>query len=111
MKNYYIDPIDRLFSDRVSGLASSVAYPFSKFTRLELDLSHLFIDRKYFDPPYDDSDNKITTAELSWVTDNILWGTTGPVNGKRYKVTLERTLNIYSKSIDYWAVQFDFRKY
>jgi outer membrane protein assembly factor BamA len=71
----------------------------------------MFIDRKYYDPPYDDSDNKITTSELSWVTDNILWGITGPVNGKRYKVTVERTLNIYTKSIDYWAVQFDFRKY
>jgi WD40 repeat protein len=111
MKNYFIDPIDRLFSDRVYGLASTVAYPFSKFSRLELSLSHMFIDRKYYDPPYDDSDNKITTSELSWVTDNILWGITGPVNGKRYKVTVERTLNIYTKSIDYWAVQFDFRKY
>jgi dipeptidyl aminopeptidase/acylaminoacyl peptidase len=111
MKNYYIDPIDRLFSDRLYGLGSTVSYPFSKFSRLELDFSHLYIDRKYYDPPYSDSDNRITTAELSWVTDNILWGITGPTNGRRCKITLERTVNIYSESVDYWALQFDFRKY
>lgn len=110
-KNYYIDPVDRLFSDRVYGLAGYAQYPFSKFSRVGLDISHMYIDRRYYDPPYDDSNNKITTAELSWVTDNILWGVTGPVNGRRYKVMFERTLNIYEQSIDYYAVQFDFRKY
>ena len=110
-KNYYIDPIDRLFSDRVYGFASSTTYPFSTFSRFQLDLSHLFIDRKYYDPPYDDTNNKIATANFAWVTDNILWGITGPVNGKRCKIDFERTLNIYSGSIDYWSLRFDFRKY
>ena len=110
-KNYYVDPIDRLFSDRFYGAMGMMSYPFSTFTRLELNLTHLYIDRKYYDPPYDNTDNRMSAAELSWVTDNILWGSTGPMNGKRYKVTLEKTLNIYENSTDYWAVQFDFRKY
>ncbi len=110
-KNYYIDPLNRLFYDRFYGGVASASYPFSIFTRLQLDISHLYIDRKYFDPPYDDSKNRITTAEFSWVTDNILWGITGPVNGKRYKVSAERTLNLNDNAIDYWAVTFDMRKY
>ena len=116
MKNYYIDPIDRLFSDRIYGAGSTATYPFSKYSRLQLDLTHLYIDRKYYDLnpvtyTYDDSENRITSAELSWVTDNILWGITGPMNGRRCKISLERTLGIHSNSIDYWALQFDFRKY
>ncbi|MBU1320684.1 MAG: hypothetical protein KKG33_03490 [candidate division Zixibacteria bacterium] len=110
-KNYYIDPKDRLFSDRFYGAAGSVQYPFSTFSRLQFDISHLYIDRKYYDPPYDNSNNRITTSAMSWVTDNILWGITGPVNGKRYKVTVEKTVPLYTKSVDYWAVEFDFRKY
>jgi outer membrane protein assembly factor BamA len=74
-------------------------------------VSHLYIDRKFYDPPYDNSNNKITTADLSWITDNVLWGVTGPMNGKRYKITLEKTLKLQSKSIDFWAASFDFRKY
>lgn len=110
-KNYYLDPIDRLFSDRFYGFSAAASIPFSTFTRVQVDGSHLYIDRKYYDPPYDNSHSKITTADVSWVTDNVLWGITGPINGKRYKITLEKAFKLQSDAMDYWAVQFDFRKY
>lgn len=110
-KNYYIDPIDRLFSDRVYGFTASAVYPFSIFSRLQFDVTQLFVDRKYYDPPYDDSDDRISIAEVGWVTDNVLWGHTGPVNGRRYKVTFEKTAPIFTDALDYWALQFDFRRY
>ncbi len=110
-KYYYIDAIDRLFSDRYYGAMFSAAYPFSTFRRLQLDFSHLYIDRKYYDPPYDDSYNKNTTATLSYVFDNVLWGITGPFDGTRYKLKAERTLDIYNSSISYWSTSLDYRKY
>jgi Tol biopolymer transport system component len=110
-KNYYIDPLNRLFFDRFYGSMATVSYPFSIFSRMQLDVSHLYIDRKFFDPPYDDSKDRITTADISWVTDNILWGITGPINGRRYKVSVERTINLHTNAIDYWATSFDMRRY
>lgn len=110
-KNYYIDPINRLFYDRYYGAMATASYPFSIFSRTQLDISHLYIDRKYFDPPYDNSKDRITTADLSWVSDNILWGITGPLNGRRLKVSIERTINLHTDAIDYWSTTFDMRKY
>lgn len=110
-KNYFIDPFDRLFSDRTYGLMGSVWYPFSMFRRIQLDVSHTFIDRTYYDPPYDDTDANATFAELSYVHDNVLWGLTGPVNGSRWKLTWQRAIPLTSDSRSYWATELDYRKY
>jgi Omp85 superfamily domain/WD40-like Beta Propeller Repeat/Dipeptidyl peptidase IV (DPP IV) N-terminal region len=110
-KYYYVDAIDRLFSDRYYGAAITGAYPFSIFSRLQLDISHLYIDRKYYDEPIENSYNKNTTLALSLIGDNVLWGITGPVDGKRYKLKYERTLDFYHRSVSYWAASIDFRKY
>jgi len=110
-KNYYVDPIDRLFSDRVYGLTASASRPFSTFSRLQFDVSQLFVDRKYYDPPYDDTDERVTIGEVGWVTDNVLWGNTGPINGRRYKIVFEKAVPVFSDGLDYWAGQFDFRRY
>jgi len=108
---YYIDALDRLFADRYYGGAISVIYPFSIFRRLQLDFYHLYIDRKYYDPPYDDSYNKNSTASLSLVHDNVMWGITGPVDGSRWKLTYEKTLDFYHRSLSYWSSHLDYRTY
>ena len=119
-KNYFEDNRSRLFSDRTYGLMASVSHPFSLFRRIQLDFSHLYIDRTYYDPRYDeelaqwvydDQNEAATTADLSLVKDNILWGMTGPVNGSRWKLNVERSIPLSSDSKDYWALEFDYRKY
>lgn len=110
-KNYFIDPIDRLFSDRTYGLMGAVWYPFSMFRRAQLDMTHTYIDRVYYDPPYDDSNDNVTTVTLSLVQDKALWGYTGPVNGSRWKISAERTVPITSDARDYWSIEMDWRKY
>lgn len=110
-KNYFIDPSDRLFSDRTYGVMASAWYPFSLFRRVQVDFAHTYIDRVYYDPPYDDSNDNVTNLNLSLVQDKVLWGLTGPVNGSRWKLTLERTLPLSSDAKDYWATELDWRKY
>ncbi len=117
-KNYFQDNRDRLFSDRTYGLLASVSHPFSLFRRVQLDVSHIYIDRTYYDPRfedgkliYDDANEDATTADLAVIHDNVLWGYTGPVNGSRWKLSLERTLPLSNNSQDYWAGEFDYRKY
>jgi outer membrane protein assembly factor BamA len=113
-KNYYLDNRDHLFSDRFYGVQSFVQRPFSTFSRLELSLSELFIDRKFYDfnDPRQNHSTKATVSALSWVTDNVLWGYTGPVNGHRTKVTLESGVNLFDAGdLEYYAASFDARRY
>jgi Tol biopolymer transport system component len=129
-KRYYIDNdlrliarnatdtilgIGRLFSDRVYGATGAIVHPLSLFRRLELNVSHFYIDREYYDPNpegvYEDRDTRATIASLSWVSDNTLWGYTGPVNGGRANLTLEHAFNMGDKNISYSAVNADWRRY
>ncbi|MCI0330112.1 MAG: BamA/TamA family outer membrane protein [candidate division Zixibacteria bacterium] len=116
-KNFYIDNrsaagfSDRLFSDKVYGVLSQAAYPFSKFTRAQLSLSALNFDREYFDPPYDDASRQLVVGNLSLVSDVVLWGIVGPTNGHRYVLSAEYAPKAANKGISYSAYEGDFRKY
>ncbi len=115
-KYYYIDNLDRLFSDRVYGALAYLSFPFSKFTRAELNLSHISVDRKYYDLnpstwTYDDRSVKVLLASLSWINDTVIWGHTGPVNGTRSLFSYEYAPYITPRSITYGAAMLDYRKY
>ncbi|MEW6411409.1 MAG: hypothetical protein AB1483_02925 [Candidatus Zixiibacteriota bacterium] len=113
-KNYYLDNFDFLFSDRFYGAQIYINRPFSTFSRVDALVSQYFIDRQYydFDDPREDRSSKVTTAELSYVTDNILWGMTGPVNGRRAKLTISGGTNLFdSRDINFTAAELDYRKY
>jgi outer membrane protein assembly factor BamA len=112
-KNYYINNADELFSDRYYGLIGGMLWPRSKYTRIELDMAAFLIDRKNYDDPQEGSDNvRITTASLSWIHDTVLWGITGPINGRRYKLTVEGATPVFgSESLNYYAFEFDYRQY
>jgi len=113
-KNYYEDNNDFLFSDRFYGFQFLARRPSSTFGRIQFTASQFFIDREYYDvlDTRENRSSKITTAELSYVTDNIIWGITGPVNGRRAKLTLLAGVNLFdSDDIEFEAVEFDWRKY
>jgi len=114
-KNYYIDARDELFSDRFYGLLGMLQWPQSKFTRFELNAGAYFVDRKYYEDPFLAQSNRnvrVTSAALSWIHDTVLWGITGPINGRRYRVTLEGATPVFgSQSIDYFALEMDYRRY
>jgi len=116
-KNFYEeqrDGDDFLFSDRFYGFQAFVNRPFSTFKRVEFVLSQYFIDRQYYDidDSREDRSSKVTTSALSYVSDNIIWGHVGPVNGRRAKFTLEGGINLFdSDGISYTAAEFDYRRY
>jgi outer membrane protein assembly factor BamA len=105
----------RLFSDRVYGVAASLRYPLSMFTRLQFNAQHIYIDREYYDPNvlgfYENSNNQASVVSASWVRDNTLWGLTGPNNGGRSNVTAEYAADVSDRSLSYWAFNADFRRY
>jgi Tol biopolymer transport system component len=110
-KNYFIDPSDRLFSDRTYGALASLSYPFSMYRRLQIDLAQIYIDRTYYDAPFNNSSNDATSVQLSLINDTVLWGMTGPLNGDRWKISLERALPFANSSKEYFASEFDYRRY
>ena len=112
--NYYIDNYDHLFSDRFYGVQGFVSRPFSKYSRAEGIVSQIFIDRSYHD--YNDTrenySTSVTTGTVSLVQDNIIWGITGPLNGRRSRLDLSGAANLFgSRNISYYSVDFDYRKY
>lgn len=113
-KNFYIDTDDFLFSDRFYGVQGVIRRPFSTYSRLELVGAQYFIDRKYydFDDPREDRNSKVTTGTVSWVFDNVLWGYTGPINGRRAKLSITAGVNLFDASdIEFYSLEFDWRKY
>lgn len=105
----------RLFSDRFYGASAAISHPFSLFRRLELNVSHVYIDRQYYDPNinggYDDTKVRATVATLSYVTDNTLWGITGPINGGRSNFSVEQAFDLGDRSRSYTALNADRRSY
>jgi len=106
----------RRFSDRTYGAQWLVARPFSKFTRAELDGYFVFIDRSYLDPNIfgnfdDDRSDRVMVGSLSLIHDTVIWGLTGPVNGRRYRVNFEYAPDGLSKGISYRAATVDYRQY
>jgi hypothetical protein len=111
-KNYYINSFDELFSDRFYGISTSMNWPRSKFSRLELQAAMTFIDRKFYNIDRKGRNVRVSSAILSWVHDTVLWGITGPVNGRRYRFSLEGAWPIFgSESVKYYAAELDYRQY
>ncbi len=119
-KNYYLDYYNVLFSDRFYGFQLFLNYPFSTFSRVEFAGSQYFIDREYHVTEYErqtyhvpsNRSSKVTTSELAYVTDNIIWGITGPVNGRRARLALSGGVNLFdANDIEFTAFDLDYRKY
>jgi hypothetical protein len=115
-KYYYVDFQNRLFSDRTYGFQAVASRPFSRFTRLEADGMMIFIDRRYFDPnpttgAYDDRSDRVGLGVFSLIHDNANWGMTGPVSGRRYRVSFEVAPHGLSEGIAYQALVADLRQY
>jgi len=114
-KNYYLDSYDYLFSDRFYGMQLYAARPFSKYFRAEASLSQTFIDRKYHDDddPRESRSSKVTYGTFSLVQDNIIWGVTGPLDGRRSRLDFSGAYDLFNSdnSISFYAAEFDYRRY
>jgi hypothetical protein len=117
-----IYPITRIIERQVFGIG---IYPFDRFTRAEfgarlsnVDRSSLFIGRllnentgaatpfQILDEVHQPSINYMQPY-AAFVSDNVLWGFTGPIMGRRYRFQVEPILGTY-KWMDYLA---DYRRY
>jgi hypothetical protein len=110
---YYNDFNDFFFSDRVYGAQGYVTYPFSRFTRFDLQATQVTVSRENFAPvdSFPDRTTNILFGSAQFVNDAVIWGLTGPVAGQRYMVRFDQSLKAVGSGLDFRSVEFDFRKY
>ncbi|MGA9363521.1 MAG: BamA/TamA family outer membrane protein [Bacteroidota bacterium] len=106
-RRYDLTDPDLFFTERVFGGYFALSYPFSKFYRIEAttSLSH--------------SDKEVVTSRkallfsnsLSFVHDNSLWASSGPIDGDRFILTLAYTTDVQYSNVDYYTVIADYRRY
>ena len=109
----------RVYGDQHAGVGLALSYPFSIFSRLELNNSYSYIYReeqednrygsfKKKNGGFNDEEYVVQSA-LSYNFDNTHWGIVGPIEGSRFHVNLETMYPV--QDFGYWAIETDMRKY
>jgi hypothetical protein len=115
---YYSEKEENIFwKAREIGGGWLISYPWSRFERVELELLGIEnYDEKYY---YDGRVlTKITENKywqiggiLSWVHDNSRWGITGPIDGRRAKISVINFYPVVEPALTYQLYKVDLRKY
>ncbi|MFH1372660.1 MAG: hypothetical protein ABII79_02545 [bacterium] len=89
----YYNDYDVFYTERQAGLLSLVRYPLSKFQRLDL-VSLAKYSKRTKTIRSHGREAFLLTNYLSWVFDNSLWEITGPIEGRRYNITIGTTVRM-----------------
>lgn len=93
------------------GLNFLTAYPFSKFNRMEFNLNWYNIVLENLTQNVPDQTVSTILPSVSYVHDSVLWGSTGPVDGKRYAVSVLASPEYSDESREFGTISMDYRKY
>ena len=106
----YYNDYDLYYNERQAGVISLFSYPFSKFHRVEFTTLARYSkkDRRY---GLVDREGFLVTNYVRWVYDNSLWDITGPIEGRRYNITLGLTSSLSEGRNYNRIVLADFRHY
>ena len=103
-----------IFSDRTYGGGIVLRRPFTKFTRIDAGIFHVTEKRELMTwgrGNVEYSPVRALTTSLSLVNDTILWGFTGPLNGRRSNFTIEYSPDVDFSNLAYTTYTFDVRNY
>ena len=101
------DRYEGSYSERIIGVIGTANYSISRFTRLELGAMIYHSKRTTFKSSRDDI---IFDCTASFIRDNSLWWTTGPIDGMRTNITIGSGVGASGKIYRY-IVSLDFRRY
>ncbi len=109
-RRYDLTDPDLYFYERAYGGYFALSYPLSKFERVETSVS-LTNSTKDLDAALVDRKALLLSNALSFVHDNSLWGPSGPLDGRRFSLTLAYTSDIQYSNVNYYTVIGDYRNY
>jgi len=114
----------RSFTERNYGLYGLVSFPFSTFTRMDLEFEGFISERQFFSYavagengdelyfyPSERSSRRLFQPSLSFVHDSAYFNMFGPVIGSRWMVSVSRTLSFSGSDVSRATAFFDYRKY
>lgn len=109
-RRYDIRDSDEYFYERSYGVYFALSYPFSFFRRLEATFSLANSDKEVF---YTSKNRKalLLTNSISYVFDNSLWASSGPIDGSRFMVLISQTNDIKYSNVNYYSFMLDYRYY
>lgn len=108
---YYYADNDDILIEKVRGIQGLVSYPFSRFQRLDLTARWDHYQQSYYYASEPDASIDVIAPTLSWVTDNTLWGYTGPADGHRTMVAAEVSNPAWGSSLSFATGYGDLRYY
>ncbi|MDD4052262.1 MAG: hypothetical protein PHR28_10255, partial [candidate division Zixibacteria bacterium] len=106
----YYNDYDGYYFERLVGGVISGSYPFSKFDRIESSVFMRYSDKDIYSI-YDRRRALLITPMLSFISDNTLWESTGPLEGRRLNITVGMTHDFRSHRNFNTIVSADFRHY
>ena len=111
---FYEGDFNSLFEEKSYGAFAQVRYPFTRFRRIVGEYRIERSDR--FDLFSDEVDEPrrlgwLASNYLTYVKDNTLWLTTGPIDGERYNLTAGLVNDLSHGRFDSWLLSADVRKY
>lgn len=114
----------RFFTERNYGLFGLVSFPFSTFTRFDLEFQAFMSEREFFDYYVEDeagtgyyyvpgeiSRKRLFQPTLSLVHDSAYFGFFGPVIGSRWMLSVSRAISFSGSDISRTIAFADYRKY
>lgn len=103
------DP-DLFYYERAFGGYFVLSYPLSKFRRIESSVTISNSDKDVFE---DVLPRKalLVSSSFSFISDNSLWGPSGPLDGNRMKLTLAYTTDVQHSNVNYYTILADYRHY
>ncbi|HSG27819.1 MAG TPA: BamA/TamA family outer membrane protein, partial [Candidatus Krumholzibacterium sp.] len=112
----------RYFSERNYGLYGNASYPFSTFTRAELELQAFISEREFllWDDYYysgyrpevgESSTRRLVQPTISLVHDSAYYGRFGPVIGSRWMLSFSRAVSFGGDDVSRTTAFLDYRKY
>ncbi len=106
----YFNEFDKFYFEREAGVVSLFRYPFSKFHRVDFT-TQVKYSRREITFGQNIREKMLASNSLSWVFDNSLWEMAGPIEGRRYNLTVGITTSLSDKSHWNKMVSVDLRHY
>ncbi len=109
-RRYDIRDSDEYFFERSYGAYFALAYPLSFFRRIEAGISLSNSSKEVFGV-LKNRKALLLTNYISYVFDNSLWASSGPVDGSRLLFLLAQTNDIKFSNVNYFSIMADYRYY
>lgn len=109
-RRYDIRESDVYFYERVYGGFFELYFPFSTFQRLEASVSIANSDKEIIEK-FITRKSLMVSNTLSFVHDNSIWASSGPIDGSRLRILLGYTSDVKFSNLNYFSFIADYRKY